>query len=84
MAETVEVKVGQVWADCDKRMKRAGRQVKVVRTLTSESDPRMNHAVVVSRRGSEPWGRKETRVRLERFRPGSTGYRLVHDGEYVQ
>lgn len=58
------VRVGQVWQDCDKRM--AGRRVTVVAAGPT-------HATV------EDAGGKQTRIRLDRMRPTSTGFRLVSD-----
>jgi len=72
-----EVRVGQVWADNDKRSE--GRHVKVVFLDGT-------HAWVVR---CSPTGRvftnargnaAKTRIRLDRFKPTSTGYRLVEDG----
>lgn len=59
------VKIGQVWRDCDPRSD--GRRVTVV-----EVGP--THATVTCA------GRK-TRIRLDRFKPGSTGYQLVTSPE---
>ncbi len=69
MSDTVQVKVGQVWADNDPRQKN-GRQIKV---LSIEGD----RATVQHPSGL---GRK-TKVRLNRFRPTNSGYRLVKDVE---
>jgi hypothetical protein len=83
--KNIRVRPGQVWADNDKRS--TGRHVRVV-----EVD--RTHATVelVSQRG-RPWsglrpgeparaepGRR-TRIRLDRFKPTTTGYRLVRDVE---
>jgi hypothetical protein len=83
--ESIEVRIGQVWADNDKRS--SGRKVRIV-----EVD--RTHATVelVSERG-RPWsglrpgeparaepGRR-TRIRLDRFKPTTTGYRLAQDVE---
>lgn len=58
-----EVKVGQVWEDCDRRMH--GRRVEVLEVDAT-------HALVkVATTG------RRTRIRLDRFKPVSTGYRLV-------
>ena len=62
---TQSVRVGQVWEDCDKRFRRT---VKIV-TLTQ------THAVVV--RVTPTPRTTRTKIRLDRFRPTSTGYRLV-------
>lgn len=57
------VKVGQVWADNDKRSR--GRRV----TVLEVGDEK---ALVTT-------GVTKTWIRLTRFRPNSTGYRLVSD-----
>ena len=58
------VRPGQIWADNDKRS--AGRRV----TVTSVGQ---THALVETSLG------RQTLIRLDRFRPTSTGYRLVKD-----
>jgi hypothetical protein len=63
-----EVRPGQVWADNDWRAH--GRTVLVL--AVDET-----HATVQSPSGR---GRK-TRIRLDRFRPTSTGYRLVSEAK---
>ena len=65
MADLPHVKVGQIWADNDSRG--YSRQVKVV-VLTDE------YAFVEDVRTV-----RRTRIRLNRFRPTSTGYRLIQD-----
>jgi hypothetical protein len=85
MAEQPEVKVGQVWADNDKRCK--GRTIRVdaieagkaVCTVLTNAD-----AVQAALDAGDPmWvadGRKRpTRISLGRFRPTSTGYRLINE-----
>lgn len=70
------VKVGQVWSDNDKRSK--GRRVKILEVHTEMADGRPfanPYAIVQHPLG---WGRKTT-IRLDRFRPNSTGYTLVDD-----
>jgi hypothetical protein len=67
-----EVKPGQIWADNDKRSK--GRRIRVL-------EVGQYHAIVRdadATPGAWPPGRK-TRIRLDRFKPTSTGYRLVQD-----
>jgi hypothetical protein len=56
------VQVGQMWERCDRRD--VGKRVRV----ESVGD---THAIVRSSGGPA------TKIRLDRFRPGSTGYRLV-------
>lgn len=72
-------KVGQVWADNDKRS--TGRTVRIVAVGRT-------HATVelVGQRGRPARGHeakqkaepgRRTRIRLDRFEPTSTGYRLI-------
>lgn len=60
-----EVKAGQTWQDCDRRMN--GRCVYV---------NRIEGEYAYCRVGAT---RKTTRLLLRRMRPGSTGWRLVRD-----
>lgn len=64
-ADSTAPKVGQVWADNDKRS--AGRKVRIISIDAT-------HATVIDMRG-----KRDTRIRLDRFRPTSNGYRLVDD-----
>lgn len=68
----VGVRVGQVWADNDKRAE--GRTVRV-----DEVDARYAYCTVLM--AATPGGRtgQRTRIALERMRPTSTGYRLLAD-----
>lgn len=59
----IEVRVGQVWEDCDWRS--AGRLIEVLHVDQT-------HAVCTT-------GARRSRIRLDRFRPNSTGYQLVRD-----
>lgn len=70
--ETIEVKVGQVWQDADPRDQ--GRYLRVVETTDT-------HAIVMrTDRHGAVWGKeRRTRIRLDRFRPTSNGYRLIQD-----
>jgi hypothetical protein len=71
--EIPDVRVGQVWADNDKRS--AGRHVKVVAIEVT-----LKQAVVrPCTPGGQLTGARVTRIRLARLRPTSTGYRLVSD-----
>jgi hypothetical protein len=74
MAEPITVKPRQIWQDCDPRS--AGRYL-----LVEEVGP--THAVVlqVDRRGEVVGKERRTRIRLDRFRPTSNGYRLIKDTE---
>lgn len=84
-----EVKPGQVWADMDKRS--AGRHVRIVaveeeqptvagnmpipaRALVEEVALNAESGVVTPLRRA-----RQTRIRLDRFRPNATGYRLIQD-----
>jgi hypothetical protein len=74
-----EVKPGQTWADADPRS--AGRTLrvesiegdKVVCTILTNADSYKGGAWQKDMRG------KTTRISLSRFKPTSTGYRLVED-----
>jgi len=68
MSDNNKVEVGQVWQDNDPRVP--------TRTITVLSVT-ATHAHVVS----SPSGRK-TRVKLSRFKPIQTGYRLVEPGKH--
>lgn len=59
------VKIGQVWQDNDKRT--SYRKGRVIDM--SETHARMD------------WGYTQTSVKLARFKPTSTGYRLIEDVE---
>ena len=73
-----DVKQGQVWADNDWRSE--GRTVRILRVEGT-------HAIVTvltSRKSATPAERQrsvgaERRIRLDRFKPTSTGYRLLTD-----
>lgn len=81
------VRVGQVWADNDKRS--AGRHVRVLELLPPE--PARPHVRAKPARAlvarCDPAGQTirldgkdaRTRIAVSRFRPTSTGYRLVID-----
>lgn len=74
MSDATEVRPGQVWADNDKRAK--GRTV-TVKYLETHTDPfshrKITRANVLDSRG------RVSRIRVDRFRPNSTGYRLIED-----
>jgi len=69
MSETHEVRLGQIWEDCDTRGPGAGtgRRVRVIEVGG------------VSARVENVKTKRRTYIRLRRFRPSSTGYRLVED-----
>lgn len=71
----IEVKVGQIWADNDKRT--AGRLIKVEKVgatyaevVACDADGNPSPSVLRAR---------HSRILLARFRPTSTGYRLHSD-----
>lgn len=72
---TTTVRVGQVWADNDSRG--YGRQVRVVELNDTHAVVELHRPRGVGHHGANR-GRR-TRIRLDRFRPTSTGYRLVED-----
>lgn len=82
-SETPDVRPGQVWADNDKRS--AGRHVMVI--AIEPGRPAEPHrtavpakaAVVLCTANGNKIDSRVTRIRVDRFRPTSTGYRLVKD-----
>ncbi|MEV7599886.1 hypothetical protein AB0O91_21130 [Kitasatospora sp. NPDC089797] len=68
---------GQVWADNDKRG--YGRQVRVIELDGTHAVVELHVPRSAGHLHAKP-GRR-TRIRLDRFRPTSTGYRLVRDAE---
>ncbi|MDH6610259.1 hypothetical protein M2164_005894 [Streptomyces sp. SAI-208] len=75
MTDTPVPAVGQIWQDNDKRS--YGRKVRIVELGDT-------HALVelhVPRGAGDQHARpgRRTRIRLDRFRPTSTGYRYVND-----
>lgn len=74
---TPAVRPGQIWRDNDKRAK--GRHVKVVDVDGTHATVKLWMTRAASSSTATP-GRR-TRVRLDRFRPTSTGYVLVRDVE---
>ena len=74
--QTIEVKVGQVWKDNDKR---AGHD----RLLRVVSEPDTVGKVKCQRvdHDGNPLPVPATRIRVDRFRPTATGYVLVEQGK---
>lgn len=68
-SRTSEVRLGQIWEDCDKRQH--GRRLAV-------KDVDETHAYLGAPNG------RVTKVRLDRMRPTSTGFRLVFDPHVKQ
>jgi hypothetical protein len=91
MAEKIEVKPGQVWADNDWRAK--GRTLRVDDVKKAQNSERLYALCTVltnsdtaqadlDERGSV-WHTdtrgKKVQIRVDRMRPTSTGYRLLED-----
>jgi hypothetical protein len=87
---TWTVRVGQVWQDCDKRV--GTRKVQVIEfwwpmTSTKYIWARCQVVEVEPTRGKHSPGRKagralaprEVRIRLDRMRPTSTGFKLLEE-----
>lgn len=85
------VQPGQVWEDCDRRAN--GRAVRVLDITTdwaphgrTPNGTPYARVELVNHRGRPAWGHenlpraepgRETYIRLDRFRPTSSGYRLI-------
>jgi hypothetical protein len=75
---TWTVRVGQVWQDCDKRV--GTRKVQVIGfwwAMTSTKHIWARCQVVEKTRGGP--APKEVRIRLDRMRPTSTGFKLLEE-----
>lgn len=75
---TIEVKPGQVWADNDWRS--AGRTLEVEEVWQAKYSKHRYATckVLTARDGANASSvGKRVRIRLDRFKPTSTGYRLV-------
>ncbi len=70
-----EVRVGQLWQDNDPRIVEVGKGARYVRV----THVGVTHATVESWYASDPDNTRTGRVRLNRFAPSSTGYRLVEE-----
>lgn len=66
-----EVKIGQIWADNDPRFQNDDRHLQVI-----EIGQGMAFCIIVKHYKPKMLGRKSA-IKLSRFRPTSTGYRLV-------
>lgn len=73
-----DVRPGQVWADNDTRSR--GRQIKVLAVVDGKATCTVVQPPQTPGTTRPPQGRV-TRISLRRFRPNSTGYRLVQDVE---
>ncbi len=85
-AETPDPAVGQIWADNDKRG--YGRKVRIIALEPARPAEPHQRAVpacavveqIAGRHGWEGSLGRRTRIRLDRFKPTSTGYRFISDG----
>jgi len=75
MNQQQPVEPGQVWADNDPRG--YGRKIRVVAIDGTHATVE----VVAHRAVSSGTAGRQTRIRLDRFRPTSTGYRLVRNAD---
>lgn len=75
MSEPQPVQPGQVWADNDPRAN--GRRVRIVSVDATHATVE----VTAGRWGSAPTVGRTSRISLGRFKPTSTGYRLVTNAD---
>lgn len=76
MITAPEVKVGQIWQDYDSRFR--GRETaRLVCVMEIVDVPKPYAKVVVSYNDGMNWWPRVWRIRLDRFKPNSTGYQLV-------
>jgi hypothetical protein len=68
-----DVKVGQVWTDSDKRYLEFGFRRKLLIAAIKD-----NHAIC-----SVVGTKRVVKIRLDRFKPNSTGYELIEDVQGV-
>lgn len=73
MSDTAPVEIGQVWEDTDWRMH--GRRIRI-EIINKNRGVALVRVVSNGESMSRSVGRT-TRIRLDRFKPTSTGYRLV-------
>ena len=69
------VKINQIWKDNDKRV--SDRYLKVFKI----EDSKAHCYVSNSEDFQETETPKTTKVSIKRFKPNSTGYKLIHDAE---
>jgi len=91
MSTNHDVRVGQVWADNDPRISKHSPRLLRVERIDENGSSQNGHphaeCVLVERLtdgAGQPtgWARRTTRIsriRLARFKPTQTGYRLVED-----
>ncbi|MEU4296407.1 DUF6354 family protein [Kitasatospora aureofaciens] len=74
------VRPGQVWADNDKR--NVGRTIRIESVDNTHATVTLVTASRDDIQGARP--KRTSRIRLDRFRPTSTGYRLIRDAQEGQ
>ena len=75
-AASTKVEVGQIWADCDKRSHLRRLLVKEIKL--GGHNPLVVCEVVRNANGKAPKAKSRfVAIRMDRLRPGSTGYKLV-------
>lgn len=88
ISQPIEVGVGQIWQDTDKRVE--FRQLKVIslgfrERRTGRVGSRIERIPVahcLARRSpTAPFTGREMTIQVSRFKPNSTGYRLVAESE---
>jgi hypothetical protein len=79
MPETPDVRVDQVWQDADPRLERHGidRRVRVVEV--DDTHATVERFIPPGAEHLHTRPSRRTRIRLDRFRETSTGYRIVED-----
>ncbi len=78
MSNVNSVAVGQVWMDNDPRVHLNGRRfVEVISVDATHATVRGFRTHVAANRKTRKVYSKTTRIRLDRFKPTSTGYRRV-------
>lgn len=75
MADTPTPAPGQVWADNDPRI--PGREIRIVEIGETHALVELHQPRGAGHRAAKP-GRR-TRIRLDRFRPTTTGYRYISE-----
>ena len=73
------VRIGQVWEDCDKRKLPYYGENRRVRVVGMPLIGARRYVVLEALNG--PNRGRRTKARLDRMRPGATGYRLVEGAQ---
>lgn len=79
MSTIPDVKIGQVWRDYDIRRRGAAGWRLILVVAVEMPFPKGAYAKVVSSyNDGHTWGTRRTKIRLDRFKPTSTGYYLLN------